>query len=105
MIWSDLKYAARTLSRSPGLSFTLLLTIALGIGSNAAVVGFVRGLVTRDLPVPDIDRVVSVFGRDAQDGFSPVSYETYLSLRTDDRVFELVGAARVSRSSVTVDGR
>src|SRR5262245_22880119 len=105
MIWSDLKYAARTLSRSPGLSLTLLLTIALGIGSNAAVVGFVRGLVTRDLPIPGIDRVVSVFARDAQDGFGPVSYNAYRSLRTENRVFELLGAARISRSSVTVNGR
>ncbi len=105
MIWSDLKYAARTLSRSPGLSLTLVLTIALGIGSNAAIVGFVRGLVTRDLPIPAIDRVVSVFARDAQDGFSPVSYDAYRSLRAETTLFELLGAARVSRSSVGVDGR
>src|SRR4026208_2123542 len=53
MIWTDLRYSARTLVRSPGLTATLLLTIALGIGSNAAVFGFVRGLAMRDLPTPD----------------------------------------------------
>ncbi len=105
MIWTDLKYSARTLSRRPGLSLTLLLTIALGIGSNAAVVGFVRGLVTRDLPIPAIDRVVSVFGRDAGDEFGPLSYEAYQSLRTETSVFEILGAARISKSTVTVDGR
>ena len=105
MIWTDLKYAARTLSRTPALSLTLLLTIALGIGSNTAVVGFVRGLVTRDLPIAGLDRIVSVFARDPQDGFSPISYDAYRSLRTEAGVFELLGAARVSRSSVTVDGR
>ena len=105
MIRTDLKYSARTLIRNPVLSVTLLLTIALGIGSNAAVVGFVRGLVTRDLPIPDGDRVVSVFGRDAQDGFGPLSYDAFLSLRTETGLFELVGAARISRSTVTVDGR
>jgi len=72
MIWADLRYSARTLTRTPGLSLTLLLTIALGIGSNAAVVGFVRGLLTRDLPMSGLDRVVSVFARDAQDGFGPL---------------------------------
>jgi len=105
MIWTDLKYSARTLTRSPALSVTLLLTIALGIGSNAAVVGFVRGLVTRDLPIPGIDRVVSVFGRDAQDEFSPLSYDAYQSLRTETSAFEMLGAARISRSTVTIDGR
>ncbi len=105
MMWTDLKYSARTLTRSPALSVTLLLTIALGIGSNAAVVGFVRGLVTRDLPIPGIDRVVSVFGRDAQDAFSPLNYEAYQSLQTETSVFEMVGAARISRGTVTIDGR
>ena len=47
------------------VALALLFTIALGIGSNAAVVGFVRGLVTRDLPVPGIEAMVSLFARDA----------------------------------------
>ena len=105
MIWADLRYSVRTLTRSPGLSLTLLLTIAIGIGGNAAIAGFVRGLVTRDLPLPDVDRMVSVFARDAQDGFSPMSYDAYRSLGTAADVFESLGAARVSRSSVTLDGR
>ena len=59
MIWTDLRYSARTLARSPGLTTTLLLTIALGIGSNAAVFGFVRGLAMRDLPTPQDNPVMS----------------------------------------------
>ena len=61
--WADLRYSARSLARTPGLTLTLLLTIALGIGSNAAVVGFIRGLVTRDLPLPGLETVVSVFAQ------------------------------------------
>ncbi len=105
MIWTDLKYSARTLSRRPGLSVTLVLTIALGLGSNAAVVGFVRGLLTRDLPIPGVDRIVSVFGRDAHDEFGPLGYEAYQSLRRDTSVFEAVGAARIAKTSVTMAGR
>src|SRR5689334_2016427 len=47
MIWTDLRYSARSLARSPALTTTLLLTIALGIGSNAVVAGFARGLTMR----------------------------------------------------------
>ncbi len=83
----------------------LLLTIALGIGSNASVVGFVRGLVTRDLPLPGLDTVVSLFARDAQDAFGPVSYEEYVSLKAQREAFELVGAARQSQGSVVLGGR
>jgi predicted permease len=102
---SDLRYSARSLARTPGLTLTLLLTIALGIGSNASVVGFVRGLVTRELPIPGIERVVSVFARDAQDGFGPISYESYLSLEAQRDAFESLGAARETRVVVVLGGR
>ena len=63
---ADLKYSARGFARAPGLTVALLFTIAVGIGSNAAVLGFVRGTVGRDLPIPDIDRMFSLFARDEQ---------------------------------------
>src|SRR3954447_13549041 len=59
MIWTDLRYSARSLARSPILTITLLLTIALGIGSNAAIAGFVRGLVIHDLSIAEPDLAVS----------------------------------------------
>jgi predicted permease len=105
MIWVDLRYSARSLARTPALAATLLLTIALGIGSNAAVVGFVRGLVTRDLPLQGIESVVSLFARDARDAFGPVSYDSYLSLKGQSDAFELLGAARQSRTGIVLDGR
>ena len=45
---ADLRSSLRTLRRAPALSLALFLTIALGIGSNASVLGFIRGLVTRE---------------------------------------------------------
>jgi putative ABC transport system permease protein len=104
-VWADLRYSARSLTRTPGLALTLLLTIALGIGGNASVVGFVRGLVVPDLPLPGIDKVVSLFARDAQDAFGPVSYEGYLSVKAHSDAFELLGAARESRGGIVLDGR
>jgi ABC-type antimicrobial peptide transport system permease subunit len=59
MIWTNFRYSARSLSRSPALTITLLLTITLGIGSNAAVFGFVRGLTTRDLPNSESNQAMS----------------------------------------------
>ena len=80
----------------------VVLTIALGIGSNAAVHGFVRGLLTRDMPLPNSAAVVSVVGADAN-GAGPVSYDDYLSIKSYEDVFEWVGAARESRDTVVVD--
>lgn len=44
MIWTDLRYSARSLARRPALTAALLVTIALGIGSHTVIAGFVRGL-------------------------------------------------------------
>ena len=105
MILTDLRYSARSLARSRGLTATLLLTIALGIGSNAAVAGFVRGLVTCNLPLPGLEGIVSAFAKDEQNSFGPLSYSEYQSLKTQSDTFDFLGAARESRSAVVVDGR
>src|SRR5262245_11793774 len=48
----ELRLSARSLARTPALTIALLLTIALGISSNAAVEGFVRGLLSQEQPLP-----------------------------------------------------
>ena len=92
-VLTDLRYSVRSLTRTPGVALALVLTIALGIGSNASVFGFIRGSITLNLPLQGIESVVSLFERGAQDAFSPVSFERYLSLKTKTGVFESIGAA------------
>jgi len=57
----DVRYALRTLARSPGLSLAAVLTLGLGIGANSAMFGVVDRLFFRPPPhVVDPDRVVRV---------------------------------------------
>src|SRR5262245_29084798 len=54
----DLRYALRSLSRSPGFALTVVLTLGLGIGANTAIFSVVRGVLLRPLPHRDGDRLM-----------------------------------------------
>jgi len=57
---NDLKFAIRSLARSKGLVITVVLTLALGIGANAAIFTLVRGVLLRPLVNRDEDRLVFI---------------------------------------------
>src|SRR5262245_41354949 len=60
VFWQDLTFAARSLWRSKGLTLTVVLTLALGIGANAAIFSLVRGVLLRPLANREEDRLVYI---------------------------------------------
>ena len=58
----DVRYALRTLRRNPAFAIVAVVTLALGIGANAAVFSLADGILLAGLPYPDADRLVSVTG-------------------------------------------
>lgn len=57
----DLRYGARRLRRQPGFAAIAILTVALGIGANAAIFSVASGVLLRPLPYPNSDRLVMVW--------------------------------------------
>jgi len=57
---NDLKFAIRSLARTKGLTVTVVLTLALGIGANAAIFTLVRGVLMRPLVNRDEDRLIYI---------------------------------------------
>src|SRR5205823_10977523 len=59
-MWRDLKFALRSFARSKGLFATVVLTLALGIGANAAIFSIVRGVLLRPLTNRDEGRLIYI---------------------------------------------
>jgi putative ABC transport system permease protein len=60
MFLNDVKFALRSLSRSKGLALTVILTLALGIGANAAIFALVRGVLLRPLVNRDENTLIYI---------------------------------------------
>ena len=67
---NDLRYALRSLRRTPGFTLTAILTLALGIGLATAVFTVADTLLLRRLPIRDQDRVVVLWGERRERAFN-----------------------------------
>jgi putative ABC transport system permease protein len=65
-LWHDLRYAFRSLTRSPGFALVAVLVMALGIGANVALFTVVRSVLLKPLPYPEPERLVSIYQHNNQ---------------------------------------
>jgi predicted permease len=106
--WNDLRYAARTLSRSPGFAAAAIVTISLGIGVNAGIFTILNGVLFRDVPAPDAHELVSIQQTvangqlTATTGVGTFSASEYRAYR--DRARTLAGVAAHSNPASTTLG-
>lgn len=87
------------------MALALLFTIALGIAGVVSLRGFVHGFTRPSFPLGSLDRLVAVFGRDAQGEAGPLSKQQYLYVRSRHDVFQWIAAARVSPGAIAVAGQ
>ena len=59
-MWHDVRFALRTLSRSPVFATVAVVSLALGIGANTAIFSLLYQVALRSLPVADPDRIVAL---------------------------------------------
>jgi predicted permease len=77
----DIRYAFRTLRKSPGFTLIAMLSIALGIGANTAIFSYVDAVSLRPLPVKDPGAIVSLHATVPGARLDDISYPDYADLR------------------------
>jgi putative ABC transport system permease protein len=105
-IWQDLRYGWRMLRRSPGFTAVAILTLAIGIGVNAAMFSVINTVLLRPLPFPDSQRIVLVWDTDPNRNVNRgiASPAEFLDWRDQNHVFEELSAWRTWYYNLTGTG-
>lgn len=107
MIWQDIKHSLRGLRRKPGFTATVVLTLAIGIGGNAAIFGAVNAVLLRPLPFANPDQLVRIYKTNLtqpnQIG-GTVSPPDLVDYRRDNTSFTDLAAYAESAYPLTGDG-
>jgi putative ABC transport system permease protein len=102
-MFNDLRYALRGLLKSPLIAVLTIVTLALGIGANAAIFSVVNGVLLRSLPYPHPDRLMRVWTYNPRQGFDKdvAPYLNFADWRSQSRSFEQLAAYAGASFSLT----
>jgi putative ABC transport system permease protein len=91
-LMQDLKYGLRMLWKSPAFTIVAVVTLALGIGANAAIFSVVNGVLLSALPYKDASRLIVMNETTPKVGLVSVSYPNFLDWRVQSHVFPQMAA-------------
>jgi putative ABC transport system permease protein len=100
----DLRYAARLLMHAPGFATVAIVTLALGIGANAAIFTVLDSVLLRPLPYTDAARLVMIGVRGPDGSAGNTDYTTFLDWRDRSRSFEEMALIRSWQPTLAVNG-
>jgi macrolide transport system ATP-binding/permease protein len=84
----DVRFAMRSLGRTPGLTMLVAMTLALGIGTTSGTFSMVDALIFRPYPVPHPGSVVSLVSTTHDSSFDDFSYREYLDIRDKTKSYD-----------------
>lgn len=109
-IFQDMRYALRTLRKSPGFTVVCVLTLALGIGASTTIFSVVNSVLLRPLSYPNHDRLARIGERHPRNGcglcgpFGNATYANFNDLERESTTVENIAAFRYWTFNLTEDG-
>jgi hypothetical protein len=103
-ILPDLRFAIKTLRRSPGFTLIAVVTLGLGIGANTAAFSLLNEVFLRPLPYPDTDRLDRIYRATPQNSRGGVSPPDYLDLKKESGAYGEVAAYAFTDMSLAAPG-
>ena len=100
----DIRYAVRMLLKNPAVSGVAILTLALGIGANAAIFSVVNTVLLRPLPYKDPDRLVAIWENVPTHGPWRASPANFFDWKKQSSSFEGISAYGASAMTLTGNG-
>src|SRR5688572_5509244 len=92
--WQDVRYAARSLRKSPGFTLVAAITLALGVGANTAIFSVVNAVMLRPLPFSNPGQLVRIWESNVERGWPTfgVSNPNFLDWRAHAKSFQAMAA-------------
>ena len=104
-LWRSVRFAGRSLARSPGFTLVAVLTLALGIGANTAMFSVMHEILLRPLPYRDSEQLDNIVRVTAQNPKGLVSVADYIDLLAAPGVYDQVAAFVDADMSLAAPGR
>src|SRR5262245_62187960 len=102
-LWQDLRFGARMLLKNPGVSAVIIITLALGIGANAALFSVVNGVLLNPLPYPEPERLITLHQSKPNFATGAIPYLNFRDWQRENRTFSAIAISR--RTSFNLVGR
>ena len=105
--FQDLRFGFRMLRHSPGFSILVILCLTLGIGTNAAVLSWIEGILIRPYPlVAHQDRMFALNATTrGESGYTGLSYPEFLDYEKNSTLFESFVVDKITATTLSVGDR
>src|SRR5215211_3949634 len=90
----DVRYGARMLLKNPGFTAVVVLTLALGIGANAALFSVVNGVLLNPLPFPQPDELITLHQSKPNFSMGAIPYPNFRDWQRENQTFSAMAISR-----------